>query len=320
MRALTFSTFGPPEVLEYRECPAPVLQPGHAIVAMQSIGLNYADVYRRRGKYHLAGAPPYIAGYEGAGVVADAWEGCPYPVGARVGFADVPFANAEQVLAPFEKLIPLPDAISMETASACLLQGLTAQFLSEDSHRIRRGESVLVHAAAGGVGLLLVQMCVAAGANVIGITSSQIKREQVRSVGAQGLLYDEDWVSLARSLGSTGEGVDVVYDSVGTTLVQSLATARTGGHIVFYGFAGGDPPSIDPRLLMDESKTLTGGDLWNILTSAEIRCRRANTLFEQIRSGGIGIHIADRFPLALGADAHRLLESRSTSGKILLIP
>jgi NADPH:quinone reductase len=137
VKALTFSCFGGPEVLEYIDVPDPAPAPGCAIVATRAIGLNFADVYRRKGNYHLTGSPPYIAGYEAAGIIFSAVEGCPFPLGARVAFADAPCANAEQVSVPFEKLIPLPDDISFDQAGALLLQGLTAQYLIRDSHNLQ---------------------------------------------------------------------------------------------------------------------------------------------------------------------------------------
>ncbi|HEX4498785.1 MAG TPA: zinc-binding dehydrogenase, partial [Thermoanaerobaculia bacterium] len=216
MKVLAFDRFGGPEVLALRDVPDPALQPGHAVVRLRAIGLNFADVYRRRGNYHLAGDPPWIAGYEGAGVVESAGEG-PFRVGDRVGFADSPFANAELVPVPFDKLIPLPDDIPFETAAALLLQGLTAQYLTRDSHPLQRDESALVHAAAGGVGLLLVQIARAIGARVLGVTSSAAKAQAVLDAGADAVVLDsQDWVAAARALAPGG--VDVAYDSVGSTL------------------------------------------------------------------------------------------------------
>lgn len=319
MKALCFSRFGGPEVLEIRELPDPEPRPGHAIVRLQAIGLNFADVYRRKGNYHLAGEPPWIAGYEGAGVVESTAGKGPFRPGDRVAFADSPFANAELVSVPFDKLIPLPADIPAETAAALLLQGLTAQYLTRDSHAVRPGEWVLVHAAAGGVGLLLVQMAKALGARVLGLTSSEDKARGVLAAGADAAaLYSEDWVGKAREW--SGGGVDVAYDSVGSTLLQSFEAVRTGGHVVFYGMAGGDPPPVDPRTLMDTSKSLTGGDLWNVLRTAEDRRGRAAELFDRVRSGRLQVHVAARFPLAEGAAAHAFLESRRSSGKVLLIP
>lgn len=321
MKALCFARFGGPEVLEIRDLPDPEPRPGHAVVRTQAIGLNFADVYRRKGNYHLVGEPPWIAGYEGAGTVeSTAGEG-PFRPGDRVAFADSPFANAELVSVPFDKLIPVPADIPAETAAALLLQGLTAQYLARDSHAVRPGEWVLVHAAAGGVGLLLVQIAKALGARILGLTSSAEKTPGVLEAGADAVaLYSEDWVGKARDLSGEAGGMDAAYDSVGSTLLQSFDAVRTGGHVVFYGMAGGDPPLIDPRMLMDTSKTLTGGDLWNVLRTAEDRRSRSAELFEQVRSGRLHVHIAARFPLAEGAAAHAFLESRRSSGKVLLIP
>ncbi len=320
MKALTFSRFGGPEVLELSDVADPQPRPGEALVRTSAIGLNFADVYRRRGNYHLAGQPPFIAGYEAAGVVESAGVEVPLLRGARVGFADSPFANAELVAVPYEKLIPLPDDIREDVAAAVLLQGLTAQYLLRDSHPVTGEETVLVHAAGGGVGLLLVQMARRLGARVLGLTSSRVKAEAAEQAGAhQVALYEDDWVRAARRFGGGG-GVDVVYDSVGATLQRSLDAARTGGHVVFFGMAGGDPPPVDARYLMDNSKTVSGGDLWNVLTSREERLRRAEELFSWVRTGAVAVNIAERIPLAQGARAHALLESRTVAGKILLMP
>ena len=314
MKALVFERFGGPEVLELREVPDPVPAPGEVLIRTRAIGLNFADVYRRKGHYHLQGEPPWIAGYEAAGEVVAVNGDFPLEPGDRVAFADSPFANAELVAVPYEKVIPLPDDIGSDTAAALLLQGLTAQYLVRDSHPLKAGETALVHAAAGGVGLLLVQMAKRLGARVLGVVSSEGKAAAVRGAGAdEVLLSSRDWVAAAR-------GADVAYDSVGSTLLQSLDAVRTGGHVVFYGMAGGDPPPVDPRLLMDTSKSLTGGDLWNVLTSHEARLRRSAELFAWVREGALKVQIAARFPLAEGAAAHAFLESRASSGKVLLIP
>jgi NADPH2:quinone reductase len=302
MHALIFHRFGAPEVLHWAERPDPVPAAGQALVRMHSIGLNFADVYRRNGSYHLSGNAPWLLGYEGAGVIEQAAAGdISFPVGMRVGFADMPYANAERVAVDLDKLIPLPDDITFDTAAATLLQGLTAQYLVTDSYPVQHGDLAVVHAAAGGVGLLLVQMLKARGARVLGIASSEDKRAAVRSVGAD-----------------AAAGYDVVYDSVGRTLDDSLRVARTGGTVVFYGMAAGDPDPVDPRRLMDRSLTLTGGDLWNVLTSAAIRRERAAALFAQIRAGTVQPTIAARYPLREGAQAHACLESRGVIGKVLL--
>jgi NADPH:quinone reductase len=317
MRALVFSSFGGPEVLGLADVPVPTLKPGQVLVRVHVAGLNFADIYRRQGHYHLAGTPPWILGYEGAGAIealGDGVTGC--RIGDRVGFADVPYANAEYVAVDVDRLIPLPDAISFETAAAVLLQGLTAQYLVTDSHDVQAGETVLVHAAGGGVGLLLCQLAAQRGASVIGLASNADKRAAASAAGAKWVFGYDNWTEEVRA--AVGP-VDVVYDSVGSTLGDSLALARTGGHIVFYGMAGGDPVPVDPRILMDRSLSLTGGDLWNILTSAAIRQQRATMLFDAIMSGAVSVKIAARFPLSDGAEAHRLLQGRTVIGKVLLI-
>jgi NADPH2:quinone reductase len=314
MHALVFDRFGGPEVLEWREVADPTPRPGQALVRIASVGLNLADVYRRNGTYHLAGSPPWILGYEGAGVIARAADGdTRFPVGARVAFADSPFANAELAAVDVDRLVPLPDAIELDVAAAVLLQGLTAQYLIKDSFAVRKGHLAVVHAAAGGVGLLLTQMLKGAGATVIGIASSEDKRAAARAAGADLAIDYEDLLEKTRE-----RGADVVYDSVGRTLGDSLAAARTGGAVVFYGMAAGDPDPVDPRMLMDRSLTLTGGDLWNVLTSAEVRRERAAELFELVLTGALAVRIAQRFPLRQGAEAHRYLESRRAIGKVLL--
>lgn len=212
MKALTFSAFGSSDVLEYLDIPTPVLKNDEILVQMRAIGLNFADVYRRKGNYHLVGNPPFIAGYEGAGVVVDS-NNTEFKIGDRIAFADVPFANAELVAVPLSKVIPLPDTISFETAATILLQGLTAHYLATDSHKTQKGETVLIHASAGGVGQFLTQISKLLGATVIGLTSSADKAEMALKNGADKVfLYSEDWKNQVLSF--CPNGVDVVYDSV----------------------------------------------------------------------------------------------------------
>ncbi|WP_340372197.1 quinone oxidoreductase [Peribacillus sp. FSL E2-0218] len=321
MKALVFDNFGGPEVLSVREMEEPERTSSAVIVRMKAIGLNFADVYRRKGNYHLVGEPPFILGYEGAGVIEYVGEDVHHlQVGDRVGFADVPHANAELVSVTADKLLPLPDGISFETAASVLLQGLTAQYLTDDSHPVKQGETVLVHAAAGGVGQLLTQMIRMKGGQVIGLTSSDEKAAVAKQAGAAHVfLYESDWVNSIKDV-TDNIGVDVVYESVGQTLMNSFEATKTGGTVVFFGMAGGDPEKIDPRMLMDTSKALIGGDLWNVLTTHEERKRRTAQLFEWIMSGKILVDQPTLFSLEKGADAHRLLESRKSTGKILLIP
>lgn len=320
MHALTFDTFGGPEVLQLRQLDDPPVPAGHIQLAMRAIGLNFADIYRRRGEYHLAGAAPHIAGYEGAGEVVAIGAGVSgFALGDRIGFADVPFANATRVNVPVTHALPLPPAISYVDAAAVLLQGLTAQYLVEDSYPLRAGDSVLIHAAAGGVGQYLVQFAVARGARVLALASTPAKRAIATALGAaQTLGYDDDWVAQARAW-SDG-GVHVAYDAVGVTLADSLRAVRKRGTLVSYGMAGGLPPPLDVRLLMAASQTLVGGDLWDYLDSAAARRQRAGRLFAALESGVIRLPAVETLPLSRGADAHRRLQDRSFAGKIVMLP
>jgi NADPH:quinone reductase len=316
LKALTFSAFGGPEVLEYIDVAKPTLKPNEVLVQMKAIGLNYADVYRRKGNYHLKGEPPFIAGYEGAGVIADANNIDDFKNGDSICFADVPFANAALVAVPVENCIPLPNTISFETAAAVMLQGLTAQYLTADSYAVAANDVVLIHACAGGVGQLLVQICKMKGAKVIGLTSSDEKRNAALANGCDAVfLYSEDWVTLCKV-----QNISVVYESVGSTILQSFETVKETGTVVFYGFAGGTPPHIDPRMLMDGSKKLAGGDLWSYLKSKAARVARSNELFEWVAAEKIKIPTPASFALSDGRAAHELLESRKSTGKIILIP
>ncbi|MEH7281651.1 quinone oxidoreductase, partial [Bacillus toyonensis] len=240
--------------------------------------------------------------------------------GDRIAFADVPFANAELVAVPSEKAIPLPDSIPFETAASVLLQGLTAHYLTKDSYQIKQGDVALVHASAGGVGQLLIQIIKILGGKVIGLTSSKEKAKVATLAGADRVfLYTEEWHTKVLEV-TNDAGVNVVYESVGSTLEESFKVTKVGGTVVFYGMAGGNPVPVDPRMLMDTSKTLTGGDLWNVLTTFEERKQRSTQLFDWITTGKLNIASPTTFSLQNGARAHELLESRKSTGKILLIP
>lgn len=318
MKALFFETFGGPDVLQYGDLPDPVLPPGHILLAMHAIGLNFADLHRRRGNYFLPGNPPHINGCEGAGVVIAVGkqvEG--FVIGDRVGFADCPFANAERVALPVEKAIPIPDDIAFETAAAMLLQGLTAQYLIEDSYKLRAGDKVLIHAAGGGVGQALIQMAVAKGARVVGLASTPEKRAIATDLGASACFeYADDWPDRVRA--HAGGGFNVVFDSAGTTFLQSLSCLKDRGTLVAFGTAGGNPPTIDPQLLMERSLALVGGDLWNHLDSHQSRIGRATRLFDAVRSGKLKVPRIERYPLEWGREAHRRMEDRGFFGKIVM--
>lgn len=321
MKALCFIEFGPKEVLRFIDVPDPLIQEDEVLVRTKAIGVNYADVYRRKGNYHLEGEPPYILGYEGAGVVEAVGKRVKgIKIGDCIAFADVPYANAELVAVPFNKAIPIPDDIHFEEAAAALLQGLTAQYLVSDSFSVKKGDTVVIHSAAGGVGQLLVQLAKWKGATVIAIVSSTLKAAAAKQAGADHTLtYDGNWTASVKEL-TGNKGADAVYDAVGATLMQSFEAVKVGGTVVFYGMAGGNPPPIDPRMLMDTSKTLTGGDLWNVLQSREDRVSRAGELFQLMAEGKLLLPSITTFPLSEGQEAHGLLESRKNIGKIILLP
>lgn len=318
MKALLFERFGGPEVLQFRQLPDPAVPPGQVRLAMRAIGVNFADLHRRRGNYFLPSQPPYINGYEGAGIVVEVGEGVDdVAIGDRVGFADCPFANATRVNVPIEKAIPLPEDIGFAEAAAILLQGLTAQYLVEDSYAMRPGDLALVHAAGGGVGQALIQLAVTKGARVIGLASTAAKRAFAIKLGAETCFeYAGDWPDRVRE--HSGDGVDVAYDSVGTSFLQSLGCLRDRGTLVAFGTAGGEPPPLDPQLLMARSLAVVGGDLWSYLDNRGARIGRAERLFDAVRRGALKIPRIERFPLEHGADAHRRMEDRSFYGKIVL--
>ncbi|MCV9927488.1 quinone oxidoreductase [Flavobacterium sp. LS1R49] len=319
MKALTFSTFGNSDVLEYIDIPSPKLKDDEILVEMKAIGLNFADVYRRKGNYHLKGNPPFIAGYEGSGIVVNTNNHSEFKIGDRVAFADVPFANAELVAVNINHVIPLPEAIDFETGASILLQGLTAHYLATDSHKTSKGETVIIHAVAGGVGQFLTQISKLLGATVIGLTSSPDKAKIAIEQGADHVfLYNDNWK--AEVFKVVPNGADVVYDSIGSTLKDSFEVTQNCGQVVFFGMAGGDPAPVNPRMLMDTSKTLTGGDLWSYLTTREERIKRANQLFTWITEGKVSLATPTSFKLSEGKQAHDYLESRKSTGKIILIP
>jgi NADPH:quinone reductase len=318
MKALTFSKFGAPDVLEYTDVPMPALKENEVLVKMAAIGLNYADIYRRKGNYHLKGNPPFIAGYEGAGVVVDS-KARSCKTGDRIAFADVPFANATYVAVPEANIIPLTDAISFDLAASVLLQGLTAHYLATDSYKVKKNDTVLIHAASGGVGQILTQICKLKGAYVIGLTRQENKLAVILNCKADhAIVLDGAWKQKVMEA-TRNKGVDVVFDSVGSTLSDSFEVTKECGTVVFYGMSGGDPAPVNPRMLMDTSKTLTGGDLWSYLKSRKARTGRAEKLFNWILKGDIIIKEPVKFKLSEGKKAHEYLESGESSSKILLM-
>ena len=319
MKALIFNKFGDPNVLKYEDVEEPIIGPKDLLVEMKAVGLNFADIYRRRGEYHLEGNPPYILGYEGAGIVKAVGElVTSYKTGDRIGFADVPFSNAEYVCVNEDKAIPLPDEITYEIAATVLLQGLTADFLVNDCFHVKAGHHIAMYAVSGGVGQLLLQMLKLKGAVVYGLTSSEEKRKIALDLGADKVfLHSENWKQDILMCTKEQNGVDAVYDSIGTTLQDSFEITKQGGTIIFFGMAGGKAPLIDPMTVFNESKTLVGGDLWYYLSSKEERIKRSGRLFGLLLSGKLIVQEPMVFNLSDGVKAHEILENSKSTGKII---
>jgi NADPH2:quinone reductase len=322
VRAIVVTGHGGPEVLELRDEPAPRPGPGGLLVDVEAIGVNYRDVYEREGAGSYGGAPPLIAGVEGAGIVAKTGEGVDeFSPGDRVAWAAAPGSYAEQVVVDAGRAVPVPEGVSSEVAAAALLQGMTAQYLCNSTYPVQRGDDVLVHAAAGGVGLLLTQMVRLRGGQVIGTTSTAEKAHRAREAGASEVLGYDGFAAPVREL-TGGVGVAAVYDGVGqATFDGSLESLRPRGYLVLYGSASGRVPPVDPmRLAGGGSLFLTRPTLGSYTATREELLERAGAVFGWIADGRLDVEIGARYPLEEAARAHEDLESRRTTGKLLLLP
>ncbi|TMC83801.1 MAG: quinone oxidoreductase [Chloroflexi bacterium] len=312
MRAVVFERNGGPEVLDYREVPDPSPRDGQVLVEVEGIGVNFRDVYEREGQDY-GQKPPAIIGVEGAGRVAG--------TGERVAWINVPSSYAERVAADPKHLVPVPDGVSSDIAAAALLQGITAHYLAHDSYPIQKGDWVLVHAAAGGVGLLLTQIAKQLGAHVIGTTSSEGKAQLAREAGADEVLGYEDFATRAREMAG-GEGVAAVYDGVGkTTFYEGLRAIRPLGRMILYGAASGQPDPLPVALLAKSGSLYVQRPTIQTYTRTPDMLReRAGKVFELIRQSKLNVRIGARYPLADARQAHIDLQARKTTGKILLEP
>jgi len=311
MRAIVFERNGGPEVLELKEMPAPDPGDGEVLVDVEAIGVNYRDVYERDGGGY-GSEPPAIIGVEGAGKVHD--------TGERVAWAHVAGSYAEQIAVPRALLVPLPDGVSTEVAAAALLQGMTAHYLAADSYPIPAGDWVLVHAAAGGVGLLLTQIAKARGGRVIATTSTEEKADLARAAGADEVIGYDGFAERARELAG-GEGVAAVYDGVGkATFLDGFKALGPAGRMILYGAASGRPDPIDPGMLVAGSWYVQRPTLGTYTRTPDLLQERARELFELIESGKLDVRIGARYPLEEARQAHEDLEARKTTGKILLTP
>ncbi|MFD8102225.1 quinone oxidoreductase family protein [Nocardia fluminea] len=321
MRAIQVSEHGGPEVLRYVEVADPQAGPGQLLVETQGVGVNYIDIYFRTGQYPQA--TPYLPGSEGTGVVvaigSDVTE---FSVGDRVAWASAPGSYAELVAVDEAVAVKVPDDVEPTVAAAALLQGMTAHYLTESVFSPEPGDPVLVHAGAGGVGLLLTQMAVAKGARVITTVSTDAKEKLSRKAGATEVLrYGDDLAARVRDL-TDGIGVAAVYDGVGaSTFEASLAALRIRGTLALFGAASGAVPPFDPQRLNP------AGSLWLTRPSLGAYTRdrieflwRATDVFDWIAAGTLNLRIGATYPLADAAQAQRDLAARKTTGSIVLLP
>jgi NADPH2:quinone reductase len=322
MKAIRVDRFGSAEVLHYQEVPTP--EPGgeEVLVKIGAAGVNFVDIYFRKGQYAMQ--TPFIPGREGAGEVVAVGPGVTgVREGDRVAFAMQPGTYAEYVSVTAEQVVPLPLEISTRQAAAVMLQGLTAHYLSHSTFRLEDWHTALVHAAAGGVGALLVQMAKRRGARVIGTTSTEEKAAVARAAGAdEVILYTEtDFEQETRRL-TGGEGVDVVYDSVGkATFEKSLNSLKPRGYLVLFGQASGPVEPFDPQVLNRKgSLFLTRPSLGDYVADREELLLRAQDLFRWIAEDELEVRIDRTFSLAEAEAAHRYMEGRNTKGKLLLLP
>ncbi len=321
MKAIQVSQYGRPEVLKIQEVRIGKPGNGQALIRIHAAGVNFIDVYQRRGTYPVK--LPFTPGLEGAGIVEAIGEGVTnVKPGDRVAYVHEPGSYAEQCLVHAQHLIPLPSEISFEQGAAFPLQGMTAHYLLHEFRKVRANDVVLIHAAAGGMGLLLVQWAKHLGARVLGTTSSTEKAQIAREAGAdEVILYTkQDFVSEVKRF-THDHGADLIIDGVGkTTFTGNMEAAALRGNVVIFGAASGPADPISPNAFMSRSLTVSGGSLFNYLLSAEELLKRAHAVIKGIQEGWLQLRIDQVFPLEQAHQAHQKLEERKSSGKLLLTP
>jgi NADPH2:quinone reductase len=313
MRAVFFERNGGPEVLDVREVPDPRPGEGEVLVRIEAAGINYMDVYEREGKPGYGSPPPAVPGAEGAGTVDG--------TGERVAWMNVPGSYAEAFVAPREKLVPVPDGMDLDVAAATLLQGITAHYLAGDSYPVQAGDWAVVHAAAGGVGLLLTQLVKQRGGRVIATTSTPEKADLARAAGADEVIGYEGFAEQARRIAG-GEGVAVVYDGIGrTTFDEGLTALRPTGRMILYGAASGAPAPLEVATLAARgSLYVQRPTVKTYVRTPDLLQTRARQVLDLVARGALDVTIGARYPLDQARQAHEDLEARRTTGKLLLIP
>ncbi|MFT4862361.1 MAG: NADPH2:quinone reductase [Pseudohongiellaceae bacterium] len=322
MQAIRVNQQGGPEVLSYEELPTPTLAAGENLVKIEAIGVNFIDTYQRSGLYKIP--LPSTLGLEAAGTIAAVGPATSrFKVGDRVAYTNVPGAYAEFAAVPEEKIVALADELTFAQGAAIMLQGCTAHFLSHSTYPVKPGDVCLVHAAAGGVGLLLTQMIKMRGGQVIATVSTPAKAQLAKAAGADHvILYTEaDFEAQVREL-TRGEGVNVAYDSVGkTTFEKSINCLAKMGMMVLYGNASGPVTEFNPASLGPKgSLFLTRPTLFDYLADRQTLQWRSNDLFTWIAEGKLSLRLEHSYPLVKACEAHRDLEARKTTGKVILVP
>jgi NADPH2:quinone reductase len=322
MKAIQVRQVGGPEAMELVDISAPQPKPNEAVVKLSASGVNFIDVYFREGRY--PSALPFVPGQEGAGVVtALGTDVKALKNGDRVAWSGLQGSYAEYAAVAADRLVQIPDGVSDQQAAAALLQGMTAHYLSHDTYPLKSGETALVHAAAGGVGLLLVQMAHNIGARVIATVSTEEKAKLAREAGANEIiLYSQSDFETETKRLTSGKGVDVVYDSVGkTTFEKGLSVLRPRGLMVLFGGSSGAVPPFDLIALSQKgSLYVTRPTLHHYIVTREELVARSSAVFSMLAAGKLKLRIEHTYPLAEAQRAHRELEARKTTGKLLLIP
>jgi NADPH2:quinone reductase len=320
VRAIEVKQHGGPEELRLAELPDPQAGPGQLVVKVAAAGVNYIDTYQRSGAYPLP--LPLHLGSEGAGTVAAVGpDVSDFAVGDHVAWATGSGAYAEQAVVAAINAVPVPAGVSDEVAAAVMLQGITAHYLVTDTHRITVGDTAVVHAAAGGVGLLLTQMVKLRGGRVVATVSTADKAQLARGAGADEVVDYADFAAAARRF-TDGRGVDVVYDGVGaTTFDQSLDALRPRGLMALYGAASGAVPPFDPQILNRKgSLFLTRPTMAHYIATRAELLARTDEIFGWIAAGKLDVRVGARYPLDQAGQAHTDLQARRTTGKLLLVP
>ncbi len=321
MKAIRVHSPGGPEVLRYEDVPESTPKPGEAVVKLEAIGLNFIDLYFRMGSYPAQ--MPITLGQEGAGTVTSVGPGVTeVKVGDRVAYTGVLGAYAEYAAVPASRLVRLPQDVSTRQAAALMLQGMTAFYLTNSTYPLKRGDTCLLQAAAGGVGHLITQIARLKGARVLGTVSTEQKGQLARETGAEVIFYTrDDFESEVKRL-TNNAGVQVVYDSVGkTTFAKGLNCLVPRGMMVLFGQSSGPVGTIDPQVLNQKgSLFLTRPSLAHHIANREELLHRSGEVFQWLRTGQLKVRVGAEFPLSQAAEAHRQLEARKTSGKVLLLP